>query len=140
MCDEHKSSIAWELDEEDRPTWWIRDANSGECFYADSDKEVPPEQHWFDQHGEPAEVQVRPAKKAQSRPASVKDCEHATEKEKGNSETGPSSEQQASVSERGDSEPVQLEVEENTTSEEPKARRQLERKHGFIQQVLWRKA
>ncbi len=132
MCDEHKSSIAWELDEEDRPTWWIRDAHSGECFYADSNHKTPPEWQWFDQHGEPTKVQVRLIKED---PLSSKDgVKKPASSMKPASSTEPENHKSGDVNRS-------VNEDEPDSSKEPsgqkdRPRRQVERKHGFIQQVI----
>mmetsp|Transcript_73581 Transcript_73581/g.90282 ORF Transcript_73581/g.90282 Transcript_73581/m.90282 type:complete len:154 (+) Transcript_73581:44-505(+) len=35
-----------------KPTWWVCDASGGECFYAESDSDLPPRKGWRKEYSE----------------------------------------------------------------------------------------
>ncbi|CAK9056377.1 unnamed protein product [Durusdinium trenchii] len=39
-----------------KPTWWVCNASGGECFYAESDTDVPPRTGWRTEYGGELEV------------------------------------------------------------------------------------
>merc|ERR1719330_590838 len=47
-----RPSIAFTLDGDGKPTWWAYDASGGECFYAESDGDLPPRTGWRKQYAE----------------------------------------------------------------------------------------
>eukprot|EP00747_Dinoflagellata_sp_TGD_P169574 gnl/TRDRNA2_/TRDRNA2_198886_c0_seq1.p1 gnl/TRDRNA2_/TRDRNA2_198886_c0~~gnl/TRDRNA2_/TRDRNA2_198886_c0_seq1.p1 ORF type:complete len:181 (-),score=40.21 gnl/TRDRNA2_/TRDRNA2_198886_c0_seq1:73-561(-) len=47
-----RPSIAFTKGGDGEPTWWVYDATDGECFYAESNAEVPPAKGWRKQYGD----------------------------------------------------------------------------------------
>eukprot|EP00929_Paragymnodinium_shiwhaense_P095234 TRINITY_DN56239_c0_g1_i3.p3 TRINITY_DN56239_c0_g1~~TRINITY_DN56239_c0_g1_i3.p3 ORF type:complete len:138 (-),score=21.53 TRINITY_DN56239_c0_g1_i3:456-869(-) len=45
-------SIAFCIGGDGEPTWWVYDASGGECFYAESDSDVPPRTGWRKQYAD----------------------------------------------------------------------------------------
>mmetsp|Transcript_54307 Transcript_54307/g.86385 ORF Transcript_54307/g.86385 Transcript_54307/m.86385 type:complete len:156 (+) Transcript_54307:88-555(+) len=41
-----RPSIAFTMAADGKPTWWVCDASGGECFYAESDSDIPPRKGW----------------------------------------------------------------------------------------------
>ncbi|CAE8664603.1 unnamed protein product, partial [Polarella glacialis] len=47
-----RPSIAFKVGGDGKPTWWVYDASSGECFYAESDGDMPPRTGWRKEYGD----------------------------------------------------------------------------------------
>merc|ERR1712064_38241 len=46
-----RPSIAFSAAGDEKPTWWIYDPHGGECFYVESDADLPPRTGWRKQYG-----------------------------------------------------------------------------------------
>lgn len=47
-----RASIAFQISPDGKPTWWIYDQSSGECFYAEVDSDRPPKTGWRKEYGD----------------------------------------------------------------------------------------